>query len=169
MPNPRRERTNDILTARITPAKVRNKVKKLRTASAAGPDGLGSQLLQKLIGNLDRPLAAIMQKSLDTGVVPGDWRTANVTPIFKKGSRAEPGNYRPVSLTSVCCKVMEQILKDTIEDHLERNNLVRASQHGFMRGRSCTTNLIFFMDRITEALDKGEAADVVFSGFCQSV
>ena len=101
-----------------------------------------------------------MQKSLNTGVVPRDWRTANVTPIFKKGSRSAPGNYRPVSLTSVCCKVMEQILKDEIVEHLERNSLMGKSQHGFMRGRSCTTNLISFLDKITLAMDKGEPADL---------
>ena len=169
IPVPRPERLERVLTtARITADKVRRKVKRLRTGSAAGPDGVGPQLLQKLIESLDRPLAAIMQKSLDSGVVPRDWRTANVTPIFKKGSRAAPGNYRPVSLTSVCCKVMEQILKDAIVEHLDRNGIMRKSQHGFLRGRSCTTNLISFMDKITEALDRGEPADVVFLDFAKA-
>ena len=109
-----------------------------------------------------------MQKSLNTGEVPRDWRSANVMPIFKKGSRSVPGNYRPVSLTSVCCKVMEQVLKDSIVEHLNRNGLIRKSQHGFMRGRSCTTNLISFMDKITEALDKGEPVDVIFLDFAEA-
>ena len=126
IPVPRPERLDRVLTtARITAEKVKRKVKRLRSGSAAGPDGVGPQLLQKLIESLDRPLAAIMQKSLDSGVVPRDWRTANVTPIFKKGSRSAPGNYRPVSLTSVCCKVMEQILKDAIVEHLDRNGIMR--------------------------------------------
>ena len=157
-----------VLTARITAEKVRKKVKRLRAGSAAGPDGLGPQLLQTLIDQLKKPLATIMQRSLDTGLVPGDWKKANVTPIFKKGSRAAPGNYRPVSLTSVCCKVMEQILKDTIVEHLDRNKLIRRSQHGFLRGRSCATNLISFMDKITEALDKGESVDVIFLDFAKA-
>ena len=106
-----------------------------------------------------------MQKSLNTGEVPSDWRSANVMPIFKKGSRSVPGNYRPVSLTSVCCKVMEQVLKDSIVEHLNRNGLIRKSQHGFIRGRSCTTNLISFMDKIMEALDKGEPVDIIFLDF----
>ena len=125
-------------------------MQRLRPGSAAGPDSVGPQLLQKLIESLDRPLAVIMQKSLNTGEVPRDWRSANVTPIFKKGSRSVPGNYRPVSLTSVCCKVMEQVLKDSIVEHLNRNGLIRKSQHGFMQGRSCTTNLISFMDNRVE-------------------
>ena len=169
IPVPRPERLDRVLTtARITAEKVKRKVKRLRSGSAAGPDGVGPQLLQKLIESLDRPLAAIMQKSLDSGVVPRDWRTANVTPIFKKGSRSAPGNYRPVSLTSVCCKVMEQILKDAIVEHLDRNGIMRKSQHGFLRGRSCMTNLISFMDKITEALDRGEPADVVFLDFAKA-
>ena len=92
-----------------------------------------------------------------------------MTPIFKKGSRSVPGNYRPVSLTSVCCKVMEQVLKDSIVEHLNRNRLIRKSQHGFMRGRSCTSNLISFMDKITEALDKGEPLNVIFLDFAKAL
>ena len=163
IPMLRTERLGNVLTtAKITTEKVRRKVQRLRPGSAAGPDSVGPQLLQKLIESLDRPLGVIMQKSLNTGEVPRDWRLANVTPIFKKGSRSVPGNYRPVSLTSVCCKVMEQVLKDSIVEHLNRNGLIRKSQHGFMRGRSCTSNLISFMDKITEALDKGEPVDVIF-------
>ena len=157
-----------LTTAKITAEKVRRKVQRLRPGSAAGPDSVGPQLLQKLIESLDRPLAIIMQKSLNTGDVPRDWRSANVMPIFKKGSRSVPGNYRPVSLTSVCCKVMEQVLKDSIVEHLNRNGLIRKSQHGFMRGRSCTSNLISFMDKITEALDKGEPLNVIFLDFAKA-
>ena len=109
--------------------------------------------------NWKNQVATIMQRSLDTGLVPGDWKRANVTPIFKKGSRAAPGNYRPVSLTSVCCKVMEQILKDTIVEHLDRNKLIRRSQHGFFLRN---------MDKITEALDNGESADVIFLDFAKA-
>ena len=93
---------------------------------------------------------------------------ANVTPIFKKGSRTEPGNYRPVSLTSVCCRMMEAILKDDIVTHLEKTGLIRKSQHGFMRGKSCATNLVSFLDKMTAALDEGEEADVVFLDFAKA-
>ena len=163
IPSPKEERMDrPVLTARITAEKVRKKVKRLRAGSAAGPDGLGPQLLQKLIDQLEKPLATIMQRSLDTGLVPGDWKRANVTPIFKKGSRAAPGNYRPVSLTSVCCKVMEQILKDTIGEHLDRNKLIRRSQHGFFLRN---------MDKITEALEAGQGrvGRYDFSGLCKSL
>ena len=78
---------------------------------------------------ISAPLAIIYTKSLEEGVVPEDWKCANITPIFKKGSKASAGNYRPVSLTSVLCKVMESILRDAIVDHLTVNKLLLPSQH----------------------------------------
>ena len=105
---------------KIAKAKVKSKIKKLRAGAAAGPDGIGPQLLKALVEQVAGPLAVIMTKSLEEGSVPTDWLEANVTPIFKKGSRTEPGNYRPVSLTSVCCRMMEAILKDDIVTHLEK-------------------------------------------------
>ena len=88
------------------------------------------------------PLSIIYQRSLLTGEVPEDWRLANVTPIYKKGCKADPRNYRPVSLTSVPGKVMEQIVLREITWHMWDNQGNRPSQHGFMKGRSCLTNLI---------------------------
>ena len=108
------------------------------------------------------------RKSLYQGQVPEEWRQANVTPIYKKGSKSSPGNYRPVSLTSVCCKLMESIIKDDIMEHLGRNKLIRKSQHGFMPGRSCTTNLLEFLEKITEAADRGVPTDVVYLDFAKA-
>ena len=107
----------------------------------------------------------VMKKTLEDGSMPEDWRTANVTPIFKKGAKNNPGNYRPVSLTSVCCKMLESIIKDDIVNHLERKNLINLSQHGFMRGRSCTSNLLSFLERITLAVDDSEPVDIIFLDF----
>ena len=77
-------------------------------------------LLQELVEEVAYPLALVMKKTLEDGSMPEDWRTANVTPIIKKGAKNNPGNYRPVSLTSVCCKMLESIIKDDIVNHLER-------------------------------------------------
>ena len=87
-------------------------------------------------------LALIFGSSVSTGIVPEDWRVVNVVPLFKKGNRNDPGNYGPASLTSVVGKIMEKVLRDRIYDHLERCSLIRDSQHGFVRGKSCLTNLI---------------------------
>ena len=76
-----------------------------------------------------------------SGDVPSDWRHANVTPIFKKGVKSNPGNYRPISLTSIPCKLFESLIKDGITEHLSVNALISASQHGFTKSKSCLTNL----------------------------
>ena len=125
-------------------------------------------LLQELVEEVAYPLALVMKKTLEDGSMPEDWRTANVTPIFKKGAKNNPGNYRPVSLTSVCCKMLESIIKDDIVNHLERKNLINSSLHGFMRGRSCTSNLLSFLERITLAVDDGEPVDIIFLDFAKA-
>ena len=90
-----------------------------------------------------------MRKSLDEGAVPNDWKTANVSPIFKKGSKNSVNSYRPVSLTSQITKIIEAVLRDHIVAHLERFELIRESQHGFRKGRSCLTNLLVFLDKVS--------------------
>jgi len=99
--------TDNLENISFTAWKVRKKIQKLRPAAAAGPDEIGPRLLQELEQEVAEGLTLIYRKSMESGTVPMDWRCANVTPIFKKGARSEPGNYRPVSLTSVCCKIME--------------------------------------------------------------
>jgi Reverse transcriptase (RNA-dependent DNA polymerase) len=123
---------------------------------------MGPLLFKELVEEIAWPLAKIMQSSLWEGAVPEDWRTANVTPIYKKGTRSDPSNYRPVSLTSVSCKVMESVTKDQIVRHLEKNCLINKSQHGFMAGRSCTTNLLLFFEKVTAELYKGEPVVVIY-------
>jgi hypothetical protein len=91
---------------KITESKVIEKIRNLRPSSAAGPDNIGPGLLQNLVEEVAQALRIIFQRSVDEGEVPEDWRTANVTPIFKKRAKSDPGNCRPVSLTSVCCKVL---------------------------------------------------------------
>jgi len=88
------------------------------------------------------PLFIIFKKSLSETCIPEDWKSANITPIYKKGSRTLAENYRPVSLTSQTCKMFEAILRDALVEHLEKNALITDSQHGFRKGRSCLTNLL---------------------------
>ena len=94
-------------------------------------------MLVELADEIAEPLAAILQNSLETGEVPRSWKVADIVPIFKKGMKFVPGNYRPVSLTSHIGKLMEKIIKEEITGHLNHYDLLNDTRHGFMRGRSC--------------------------------
>ena len=157
-----------LLDADITPEKVKKKIDAMRANAAPGPDKLCPRLLKGVSEHICTPLSTIFKKSLDEGVVPADWRNANVTPIFKKGSKASVGNYRPVSLTSVLCKVMEGLLKDVLMKHLLQNNILNASQHGFMQKKSCLTNLVEYLDVLTKLVDEGHSVDVVYLDFSKA-
>ena len=140
---------------------IQAKLSKLRTDKAPGADGMSPWLLKDVQEFIVTPIYFLMRKSLDEGIVPDDWRTAYVSPIYKKGCRDQAGNYRPVSLTSQISKVIESLLRDAIVEHLERNMLIRDSRHGFCKGRSCLTNLLAFLDKVTEGIDSGLCVDVI--------
>ena len=110
-----------------------------------GPDGIHPRVLKELAGVLTKLLSIIYQQSWLTGEVPTDWKLANVMPIYKKGQKDDPGSYRPVSLMLVPRKLMEQLILSTIIQHVRDNQMIRPSQHGFMKGQSCLTNLISSM------------------------
>ena len=150
---------NNIL---VTEQKVKKKLLNLKTDKSQGPDGINPRVLKECGSSLSKPLAVIYQKSLDTGILPSDFKRANITPIFKKGSRSSPGNYRPVSITSVPCKILESIIRDEMLEHLERNKLLSDDQHGFTKNKSCLTNLLETLEDITSCLDNGEGVDIVF-------
>ena len=100
--------------------------------------------------------------------MPEDWRLANVTPIFKKGSKTDAANYRPVSLTSVICRVLESLLRDVIVDHLVRHKLIYNTQHGFVPRRSCLTNLLEYLEEMTRLVDEGHNVDVIYLDFAKA-
>ena len=91
-----------------------------------------------------------------------------MTPIFKKGVKCKPESYCPISLTSLVCKTMESLLWDKIVDHLQKNNLINPSQHGFIKHKSCLTNLLEFLEVITSLLDEGHSMDVIFLDFSKA-
>ncbi len=165
--NPRRFRAT-CNWAKFRPSLVKEKIRKLKPNSAPGPDGITPRMLQQLVDQVACPLSMIFQKSMGEGVAPLDWKSANVTPIHKKGSKTDPGNYRPVSLTSVPGKIMESIIKDHMQDHLKKNRLIRESQHGFMPRKSCTTNLLEFLEKATKILDQGQNLDMAYLDFAKA-
>lgn len=167
---PEKERETEVTLSliEISVQKVRDKINKIKYHSAAGPDGITSMFLKETKNQIASPLSMIFAKSLEDGRVPCDWKKANVTPIFKKGAKSEPKNYRPVSLTSIPCKLLERIIKDELTKHLEENNLINKSQHGFTKGKSCATNLVEFLEAATKLVDEGLAADVFYLDFSKA-
>ncbi|KAK4817407.1 LOW QUALITY PROTEIN: hypothetical protein QYF61_013474 [Mycteria americana] len=137
----------------------------LNTHKSMRPDEIHPRALKELADVLTKPLSIIYQQSWLTGEVPADWRLANVMPIFKKGQKEDPGNYRPVSLTLVPGKLMEQIILSAITWHVEDNQGIKPSQHGFRKGRSSLTNLISYYNKVTRLMDEGKAVDVFYLDF----
>ncbi|PKU41317.1 rna-directed dna polymerase from mobile element jockey-like [Limosa lapponica baueri] len=141
----------------------------LDTKKSMRLDGIHPRVLRKLVKVLTQPFFIIYQQSWLTGEVPADWHLANVMPISKKGQKEDPGNYRPASLTSVPGKVMEQIILHAITWHVQDNQVIRPSQHGFVKGKSCLTNLITLYDDVTTRLvNKGKAVDTVYLVFSEA-
>src|SRR5260221_1084505 len=141
---------------------VLKKIMNLKEGKAPGDDGYNAELLKNIANEICEPLSYIFNRSIVQGIVPLSWRQANVTPLFKKGTKQDPGNYRPVSLTSQICKLLESIIKDNIINHLNTNNLINSSQHGFTERKSCLTNLLEFLDSVTNYVDQGHPVDVIY-------
>jgi len=125
-------------------------------------------VLRELADVIAEPLSIIFERSWRTGEVPEDWRKASVTSVFKKGKKEDPGNYRPVSLTSILGKTMEQLILEVIIKQVEEKKVIRSSQHGFTMGKSCLTNLIAFHDGVTGWVDEGRAVVVVYLDFSKA-
>lgn len=105
----------------------------------------------------------IFYPSWESGEIWVDWKLANVVPVFKKGKKHDPDNYRPVSLTSVPGKLIEKIMLEVTEKDLKGNAVIGYSQYILMRWRSCLADLISFYDKVTHVVDHGKAVDVIFT------
>ncbi|KAF2343459.1 Reverse transcriptase domain, partial [Trinorchestia longiramus] len=133
----------------FTVEEVEEQLSILNPYKSTGPDGLGPRILKETAEVISEPLTNIFNRSLETGIVPDDWKRANVTPIFKKGNKQIPINYRPISLTSVISKTIERLLKVRITKHLNDQNLINDTQHGFREKRSCLTNPLTSLEKLT--------------------
>uniref|UniRef100_A0A8B9G3P6 Reverse transcriptase domain-containing protein n=1 Tax=Amazona collaria TaxID=241587 RepID=A0A8B9G3P6_9PSIT len=133
-----------------------------------GPDEIHPWVLKELANEVAKPLSIIFEKSWQSGEVPDDWKKGNITPIFKKGKMDEPGNSRPVSLTSVPGKILERILLEGMLRHMKTNKVLGGSQNGFTKGKSCLTNLVVFYEGATEIMDRARAVDVIYRDLCKA-
>ena len=149
----------------VTPEMIAQKIKKMKDNKSPGVDGIPPKLLKEIVEQISTPLAKLFNLSLEEGIVPSEWKEANITPLFKKGSRNKPENYRPVSLTSVVCKLLETLIRDHMVEFLVKRKLINTSQHGFLKARSCLSNLLCFLEEITKWVDDGSPVDVIYLDF----
>jgi exonuclease III len=148
--------------------KVKKLLKTVNVTKSQGPDCIHPRILQELADELAAPLTYVFKTSLNEGVLPAQWKWANVTPLFKKGSKSKPENYRPVSLTSIPCKLMEKLVRDELFKHLDSNEILTKCQHGFVPNRSCVTNLLEVLDKWTESLDNSIPVDAIYLDFAKA-
>ena len=144
---------------------IRRRLEALNCSKSPGPDGLHPRVLKELATPLCTVFKMMFQRSIDTGVLPAKWKEGNVVPIFKKGNRGLPGNYRPVSLTSIVCKLLESLVRDRLLDHFLENDLLTNDQFGFLPGRSCALQLLLVIEEWLTILDRKGAVDVVYLDF----
>ena len=162
-------RTTAILNnIEVTITNVKDRLQKLNENKSHGFDEINPRALKNCANAFSKPIHKIITESLEKGVVPNEWKCANISPIHKKGPEMDPGNYRPVSLTSVVCKVMEGIVGDAVMKHMVSNNLLSDKQHGFVHKRACNTNLLAGQDIISKAINDYGAADTIYTDFAKA-
>ena len=147
---------------------IKKMVATLKPHKAAGPDCIRPLILKELRDTIAPILQVIFTRSFKTGKLPSDWKKANAVPVFKKGSKQLPVNYRPVSLTCICCKLMEHIIVSQISRHLDDNNILNKNQHGFRRGLSCETQLVEFVHELHQGTIKGGQVDAIVMDFSKA-
>jgi hypothetical protein len=152
----------------ITIAGVQKLLANLNTNKASGSDGLPDRIMKTCAVELAPAITDIYKRSLTTGTLPSDRRNANVSPIFKKGNKHEASNYRPVSLTSVCCILLEHIICIPILKHLENNSILIHLQHGFRSGHSCESQLIITLNDIMKNFDSKIQTDLIILDFSKT-
>ena len=147
---------------------VEKVLKGLNPGKSMGPDEINPLLLKTMSRVFSVPLARIFQESLTSGTLPKVWKDARVTPLFKKGQKCDPGNYRPVSLTSIVCKCLETIIRAQILEHLVRNKHISEAQFGFRSGRSCILQLIDVMEDWSQYIEDDESWDTIYLDFAKA-
>ncbi len=147
---------------------VEKLLKNLKINKAPGPDDIPARILKELAEELAPILTLIFKQSLETGTLPDDWLKANVAPIYKKGNKNLAVNYRPVSLTCICCKVMEHILCRHILNHLDLHKILTTLQHGFRHGFSCETQLLLTLNDLMKQNNAKQQIDIIILDFSKA-
>ena len=159
---------NDMPEIHVTENGVLKLLKALNISKAAGPDSIRPRVLKELSSELAPILTLLFKASLHQQSLPNIWKHANVSPIYKKGEKTNPSNYRPVSLTCISYKLLEHIICSNLNQHLKRNNILYPLQHGFRDKRSFKTQLIEFVHDTAYNMQEGIQNDVVVMDFAKA-
>lgn len=143
-------------------------INNLKLSSSAGVDNINSKFLKNTVDVCAEYLCLLFSQSLVTGQLPDDWKKGKVIPVFKAGNKNSPLNYRPISLTSVPCKIMEHVIFTHIISFLDKVNFFHPAQHGFRKGFSCETQLALFVHDLHSNLDNNLQTDAIFLDFTKA-
>jgi hypothetical protein len=142
---------------------VQRKLSLLNVNKSPGPDNIHPRVLKEAASVLAFPLCQIFRCSLETGQLPLDWRSGNISAIYKKGKKCLPCNYRPISLTSILCKILESLIRTHLIKFFMDNDLFSNKQFGFLSKRSTVSQLLQILDTWTEQLEKGGQIDIIYT------
>ena len=141
-------------------------LKNLNPHKATVPDGIPARLLKETAAEIAPAITLLYQASLNQGTVPSAWKRALVVPIFKKGNRSSPANYRPISLTAIPSKLCEHVIHSAIINHFTEQRILSDAQHGFRKRRSCDTQLILTINDLARGIECNQSAPkVIFPTF----
>ena len=160
--------TPDVPRITVSVGGVVKLLKDINPSKATGPDSIPGKLLKEAASELAPALTLIFQTSINQGRIPNDWKSAKIAPVYKKGDRSQPSNYRPISLTSICCKLIEHIIHSSVITHLENHSILTDFQHGFRKRRSTETQLILTVQDLVSNLNAGEQTDVILLDFSKA-
>jgi len=150
---------------KLDPSDILTRLTKLNVNKSAGPDDIYPRILYEAREQLVYPLKILFETSIKAKQLPEDWHSTNVVPVFKKGDKKHPLNYRPISLTSIACKMLESIVRDHMMFHFLDNQLFSTQQYGFLKGRNAVIQLIKMFDIWTAAVEVGGQIDVIYTDF----
>ena len=153
---------------KISKDRIRKKILSLNIAKSPGPDRVLPRLLKELAEIILEPLEEMFNLSLQSTKMPELWKIGEISAIFKKGNRGSPMNYRPVSLTSIVCKLLESLVREEIISHMRSNKLFSPYQYGFIDKRSTTLQLLYVLDKWTEIIGDGGTIDAIYMDFMKA-
>ena len=152
----------------ITSEDINRALSMMKNKASITPDNIPPLFLKKTGNSLLPALKRLFQESLNNGNIPHQWKTALVNPVHKKGSLNNALNYRPISLTSAICRLLESIIRYHILKHLYENNLISSKQHGFLPRRSTCSQLLVFLNQVIKSFDAKMDAHIVYTDFSKA-